>query len=74
MGEEGKDGICGKATKGTSTEGAGTLCKGKSTGRRKKVKESRGGRGGMCGQATRSTARVKEELSRRAKKKSRGTP
>ena len=43
----------------------------KSAGRKKKIEESR--RGGMCGQATRSTARVKEKFSRRAKKKSRGT-
>jgi len=75
MGEEGKDGTCGKAAKGVPTEGASTPCEGKSTGRgrRKKVEKSRGRRGGMCGQATRSTAKVEVELSRRAKKKSRGT-
>jgi len=44
--------------------------KGKSAGRRKKVEESRGGRGNMCGQAMRSAARVKK-LSKRAKKESR---
>jgi len=48
-------------------------CKGKGTGRRKKIEESREREDGMCGQATRSAARVKEKLSRRAKKKSRGT-
>jgi len=41
--------------------------------RRKKVEESKERRGGMYGQATRSIARVEEELSRRAKEKSRGT-
>jgi len=73
IGEEGKGGACGKATKGTPIEGASAPYKGKSAGRRKKVKESKGGRGSACGQAMRSTARVEEELSRKAKKKSRGT-
>jgi len=57
MEEEGKGGACGEATKGTPTEGAGAPCKGKSTGRRKKVEEDRGRRSGMCGQAMRSAAR-----------------
>ena len=73
IGEEGKGGTCGKATKGTPIEGASVPYKGKSAGRRKKVKESKGERGSACGQAMRSTARVEEELSRKAKKKSRGT-
>ena len=73
IGEEGKGGTCGKATKGTPIEGASAPYKGKSAGRRKKVKESKGERGSACGQAMRSTARVEEELSRKAKKKSRGT-
>jgi len=46
-------------------------CKRKSTGRKKKIEESK--RGGICSQATRNTARVKEKFSRRAKKKSGGT-
>ena len=71
--EKGKGGVCGKATKGTPTEGASMPCKGKSTGRRKKVKESKGRRGSMYGQAMRSAARVEEELSKRAKEKSRRT-
>jgi len=70
MGEERKGSTCGEATKSTPIEGAGAPCKGKNTGRRKKVEESR--RGSTHGQAMRSTARVEEELSRRAKKKSRG--
>jgi len=75
MGEEGKGGVCGKAAKGAPTEGASMPCEEKSAGRgrRKKVEESRGKRGGACGQVTRSTASIEEELSRRAKKKSRGT-
>jgi len=73
MGEERKGGVCGKATKGAPIEEASMPCKGKGTGSRKKVEESRRGRGSMRGQATRSAARVEEELSRRAKKKSRGT-
>jgi len=73
IGEEGKGSACGKATKGTPIEGASASYKGKSAGRRKKVKESKGGRGSACGQAMRSTARVEEELSRKAKKKSRET-
>ena len=73
MGEEEKGSACGKATKGTPTEGAGVSCKGKNTGRRKKVEESKRERGGTRGQAMRSAARVEEKLSRRAKKKSRGT-
>ena len=75
VGEKEKDSICSKAAKGAPTEGASMPCEGKSTGRgrRKKVEESRGRRGGMCGQATRSAAKVEVELSRRAKKKSRGT-
>ena len=72
MGEEGKGGVCGKATKGALTEGAGTPCKGKGAGRGKKVEESRGERGGACSQATKSTAKVEEELSRRVKKEDRG--
>jgi len=72
IGEEGKGSMCGKAIKGALTEGASMLCEGKSAGRRKKIEKSRGRRDGICGQATRSTARVEEELSRRAKEKSRG--
>jgi len=45
-----------------------TPCKGKGTGRRKKVEESRGGRGSICGQTTRSAARMEEKLNRRAEK------
>jgi len=73
IGEEGKGSMCGKAIKGAPTEGTSMLCEGKSTGRRKKIEKSKGRRDGICGQATRSTARVEEELSRRAKEKSRGT-
>jgi len=70
MGKEGKGGGCGKATKGTLTEGASTSCKKKSAGRRKKVEKSRGGGGGMHGQATRSAARIEEELNRGAEEES----
>ena len=49
MGEEGKGGTCGKATKDTLTEGASVLYKEKSTGRRKKIEKSRGGRGSVDG-------------------------
>jgi len=73
IGEEGRGSVCGKAIKGALTEGASMPCKGKSAGRRKKIEKSRGRRDGICGQATRSTARVEEELSKRAKEKSRGT-
>jgi len=45
--KEGKGGMCGKATKGTPTEGAGASCKRKSAGRRKKIEESRGGGGAV---------------------------
>ena len=69
--KKGKGGVCGKATKGAPTEGASTPCKGKSTGRRKKVEESRGGGGGMCDQAMRSAARIEKELNRGAEKESR---
>jgi len=72
VGEEGKGGVCGKATKGALTEGAGGPYKEKGAGRRKKVEENRGGRGSMHGQATRSTAKVEKELSRRVKKESGG--
>ena len=70
MGKEGKGGGCGKATKGTLTEEASMSCKGKSAGRRKKVKESKGGGGGTRGQATRSAARIEEELNRGAEEES----
>jgi len=73
MGEEGKSGVCSKTTKGTPTEGASALCKGKGVGRRKKVKEGRRGRGSMCGQATRSAARIEEKFGGGIEKESRGT-
>ena len=72
MGEERKDGMCGKATKGTPTGGASVPCKGKGAGRRKKVKKNRGGRGSTRDQAMRSAAKVEKELSRRVKKESGG--
>jgi len=37
MRKEEKGGMCGEATKGTPIEGANVPCKGKSTGKRKKV-------------------------------------
>lgn len=49
-----KGSMFGKATKGTVTEGASMLSKGKSTGR-----------SGVHGNAMRSTARVEEKFSRR---------
>jgi len=64
--------MCDKAIKGAPTEEASMPCKGKSAGRRKKVEKSRGRRDGIYDQATRSAVRVEEELSRRAKEKSRG--
>jgi len=67
-----KGDMCGKATKSTSTEGAGAPCKRKGTGKRKKVKESGGRRGSARGQATRSTTRIEEEFNRRVKKEGRG--
>jgi len=73
MREEGKGSACGKATKGTARGKTGIPYKGKSAGRRKKVKEGRRRRGSAHDQATRSTARVEEELSRRAKKKGKET-
>jgi len=69
MGKKGKSGIYGKATKGTPTEGASMLCKGKSAERRKKVEESRGGEG-THSQATRSAARIEEVLNRGAEEES----
>ena len=71
MGKEGKSGTCSKVTKGTPTEGASVPCKGKSTGRRKKIKESKGGGGSACSQATRSTVRMEEKLNREAEEESR---
>jgi len=49
MGEEGKGGACGFATKGIPTEEASTPCKEKSIGRRKKVEKSREERGSVHG-------------------------
>jgi len=49
VGEEGKGGMCGKATKDTAREEAGALYKGKSIGKGEEVEESRGKRGNMCG-------------------------
>ena len=72
MGEKEKGGMCGEATKGVPTKGASAPCKGKSAGKRKKVEENRRKRGSTHGQATRSAARMEEELSKRAEKKSRG--
>jgi len=46
-------------------EKAGMLYKGKGTGRKKAVEESRGSGNGMRGQATRSATRVGEELGSR---------
>jgi len=73
MGEEEEGGACGEVTKGAPTEGASTPCKGKSAERRKKIEKSRGKRNGMHGQTTKSAVRVEEELSKRAKEKSRET-
>jgi len=41
VGKKEKGGAYGKATKGVPTEGAGTPCKGKGAGRRKKAEENR---------------------------------
>jgi len=41
IGREGKGGACSQAAKSVPTEGAGVLCKGKSTGGKKEVEESR---------------------------------
>jgi len=68
--EEG--GTCGNATKGTAREEASAFHQEKDTGRRKEAEESRGRWSGMHNQAMRSTARVEEKLSRRAKKESGG--
>ena len=73
IGEEEKDSICSEAAKGAPTEEAGAPCKGKSTGRRKKVEEDGERRGSMCGQATRSTARVEKEFGGKVEKKSKET-
>jgi len=73
VGEEEKDSICSEAAKGTPTEGAGTPCKEKSAGRRKKLEEDGERRGSMCGQATRSTARVEKEFGGKVEKKSKET-
>jgi len=70
MEEEGKDSICGKATKGIPTEGASIPCKGKSI--KKKVEEGRG-EDSTCGQAMRSIARMEKEFSSKTKEKSRRT-
>ena len=53
MGEKEKGGMCGKTTKGTPTEEAGAPCKGKSTGKRKKVEENRKRRDSTRSQAVR---------------------
>jgi len=71
VGEEGKGSVCGKATKGAPTKGAGMPYKGKNTERRKKVEKNRGRRGSACGQAMRSIARVEKELSGKIEKESR---
>ena len=68
--EEG--GTCGNATKGTAREEASAFHQEEDTGRRKEAEESRGRWSGMHDQAMRSTARVEEKLSRRAKKESGG--
>jgi len=64
MGEEEKGGVCGKAAKGIPIEGAGTPCKGKSTGRRKKVEEDKKRRSGAHGQAMRSVARDRKSVEK----------
>jgi len=56
----------------TEKEEAGVPNKGRSTGRRKEVEESRGRRGSTCGQAMRNTAKMEEELDKRAKEESGG--
>jgi len=65
-------GACGNATKGTAREEASAFHQEKGTGRRKEAEESRERWSGMHDQAMRSTARVEEKLSRRAKKESEG--
>jgi len=71
----GKSDTCGKAAKGTPTEGASMLCKGRSAGKR--VEESGGRKSSAHGKAMRSVAmrsatRVEEKLSGRIKEESRG--
>jgi len=66
MGEEGKDGACGKTTKGTLTEGASMPSKGKDAGRKKKVEKDKGGRSGACGQAIRNIVRRKRRVEEKS--------
>jgi len=77
--EEGKGGkeksrgesdTCGNATKGAAKREASTSCQEKGVGGREDVEEDRRKGGGARGQATKCVARMEEELSRRAKKKS----
>ena len=70
--KKGKGGTCNKAIRGTPTERAGMPCKGRSIGKRKKIKESKERGGSMCGQAIRGVARMKKEFSDKVEEESKG--